>query len=343
MPLTPPVHHVALVGAGMAGAIAAHALTQAGYTVTVFEKSRGVGGRMSTRRQPNWQADHGAQYFTVKDAMFGQSVAQWQARGWVAPWRARVAKRAPKAPHDVSPSDSVLRWVATPTMPSLAKQLLSAATIQHGHTVSALTRQGNGCWQLHTAEHGTHPTEFHAVLLALPLPQLVTLMPRLPAAWVQAWQSIRFEPCWAVMAQYAQPLALPFDGLFANHSDLQWAARNLSKPGRTGQETWTLHATPAFSQAHLESAPHEVAEHLCRVMGQLGAAQPAASVAHRWRYALAVTDNAVWPTDLAYWDAAQGLGVCGDWLAGGRVEGAWRSGAHLAQQLTQSTTPPSEN
>ncbi len=41
---------VAVIGAGMTGITCARALADAGFDVTVFEKSRGLGGRMATRR-----------------------------------------------------------------------------------------------------------------------------------------------------------------------------------------------------------------------------------------------------------------------------------------------------
>nr|WP_230944119.1 FAD-dependent oxidoreductase [Burkholderia vietnamiensis] len=43
--------HIAIVGAGIAGLACARVLADAGHRVTVYEKSRGVGGRMSTRRE----------------------------------------------------------------------------------------------------------------------------------------------------------------------------------------------------------------------------------------------------------------------------------------------------
>ena len=44
-----PSQHFAVIGAGMAGIACARTLVQAGHRVTVFEKSRGLGGRMATR------------------------------------------------------------------------------------------------------------------------------------------------------------------------------------------------------------------------------------------------------------------------------------------------------
>jgi hypothetical protein len=54
--------------------------------------------------------------------------------------------------------------------------------------------------------------------------------------------------------------------------------------------------------------------------------KPIAVASHRWRYALSAGtgDGALWNPDI-------GLGVCGDWLLGPRVECAWLSGRLLAQ------------
>ena len=52
---------------------------------------------------------------------------------------------------------------------------------------------------------------------------------------------------------------------------------------------------------------------------------------HRWRYAASGRP----PVDarLCWWDAGRGLGVCGDYLAGGDVDGAWRSGDELGDRM----------
>ena len=77
----------AVVGGGLAGFTAAHQLNKAGHHVQVFEKSRGRGGRLSTRRMADWQVDHGTQYFTVRSDLFKAEVERWQQLGWVVPWQ----------------------------------------------------------------------------------------------------------------------------------------------------------------------------------------------------------------------------------------------------------------
>lgn len=72
---------IAIIGSGMAGLSAAHALAAAGLNVQLFDKSRGSGGRMASKRSDAGSLDLGAQYFTARDRRFVEVVQQWQARG----------------------------------------------------------------------------------------------------------------------------------------------------------------------------------------------------------------------------------------------------------------------
>ena len=109
------------------------------------------------------------------------------------------------------------------------------------------------------------------------------------------------------------------------------AARDSSKPGRPSGETWLLHATAEWSEAHIEATPEAVADTLLRAFAELGAPPPEAWTAHRWRYA-----DTEPPLDACHvWDVDRRIGLCGDWLNGGKVEGAWLSGRSLAQDVLQ--------
>ena len=77
---------VAIIGAGMAGLAAARLLREAGASCTIFDKSRGLGGRMATRRTGDFSFDHGAQYFTARGPRFRALVDDWSAAGHAAGW-----------------------------------------------------------------------------------------------------------------------------------------------------------------------------------------------------------------------------------------------------------------
>jgi len=323
---------VALIGAGLSGITAARTLLASGYEVAVFEKSRGPSGRMSTRRSEAWQADHGAQYFTAKRPDFQAQVHDWCQQGLAAEWHGRIVNQGTRPP--------IQRFVGTPRMSALPAELSKPLRLHTEFTLTALTPTAtpNGCqWQLTSKEHGPHEAPFDAVILSIPSPQLKPFEHHFPATWREVIHGNTYSPCWTVMAGYTEPLTLEFDGRFMDEpSPLSWIARNHSKPGRTGPETWTLHASPAFSTSHLEEDPQEVTDTLLQTFYALGALKPDWVQTHRWRYALATNPRA--PSEQALWSPDLRLGLCGDWLSDGRIEGAWRSGLHCARQLLSHST-----
>ena len=169
--------HIAVIGAGIAGLSCATQLQEAGFKVSVFDKSRGPGGRMSTRRGDDWQCDHGAQYFTARDADFQAEVARWQAAGVAALWQPRLTVLGESNPAAVDPK--IDRFVGTPRMTSPARFLAEKLPLSLQTTVQSLEKRGDG-WRLTTAEQGKLDSEFSAVLLAIPAPQAVPLL-ELPA------------------------------------------------------------------------------------------------------------------------------------------------------------------
>ena len=323
------VPHLALIGAGIAGLSCATALQQAGLKVSLFDKGRGPGGRMSTRRGDDWQCDHGAQYFTARHAEFRAEVARWQQAGVADLWEPRLWRfDGDSREHRES---TVERFVGTPAMTAPARYLASTLSVQAPANIQQIRRQAHG-WQVCSAEHGWLETSFSAVLLALPAPQVAPLFKQLAPELFALAESAVMRGSWALMLRFTAPLDLAFDAAFVNQGPLRWIARNSSKPGRNGKETWLLHASPEWSEAHLEDDPERVAGALLYAFGQLSGPAPQDWTAHRWRYADTeppLDEGCAWRPDI-------GLGLCGDWLNGGKVEGAWLSGRALAEHVLRS-------
>ena len=330
-PLPPHPHNsprIALVGAGLAGLSCATALQAAGHSVVLFEKSRGPAGRMSMRRGEDWQCDFGAQYFVARDPAFLAEVQRWSDAGVAQPWQPRLGSFEGSR---WKPSTTALvRHVGVPAMTAPAHWLAQGLQVHAHLTVQTLERTVDG-WRLHCAEAGAPEAVFDTVLLAMPAPQALALLgdhaPGLRAAAAGAGMC----PCWALMLRFDEPLAWDLDAAFVNQGPLGWMARDSSKPGRPRHETWVLHATADWSQEHLEDDPADVARAMLKAFADLGGAAPAAWTAHRWRYAT----HAPALTEGCAWDAVMRLGLCGDWLHGGKVEGAWLSGQALARRVLQ--------
>lgn len=324
---------VAVIGAGIAGLSCAARLAAAGCRVDVFEKSRGTGGRLATRRDHGTGFDLGAQYFTARDPAFVAQVDAWRAAGAVARWD--VQPHVIDAGGRLLPSpDDTPRWVGTPSMTAIAQQLLGRQIVLcTGTRIASVSRGAHG-WSLGAAENLVFDG-FDVLVVAAPAPQAAPLLVASPALHALASGAV-MESCWAVVVGYDGPSGIRLDAAFARGQPVSWLARNSGKPGRAMMpETWVLHAAPGWSEEHLEAPAEAVARHLHRWFAQVVAPQapgPAWLTAHRWRFAR--TGHAV--IDAAGYDAALQLGVCGDWCNGGRVEGAWLSGHALAGKVLRS-------
>ena len=312
---------IAVIGAGIAGLACAAALRDAGIAVEVFEKSRGLGGRIATRRTDGPSFDHGAQYVTARGTAFENYLATAAAAGHAGDWD-------PAGTFDEQPAR---RWVGRPGMSALVKPLADGLQINLACRVASLARHA-GVWRLVLAD-GKVAEPFAGVAVTAPAPQARELAGETMAA---ALAEVRMAPCWAVMAAFEAPLETPFDAVRPDGPPLAWAARNASKPGRDRRpDTWVLHAAPAWSRERLEDDPAAVAPLLLAALeARAGAPLPPVlyAAAHRWRYAM--VEAALGKSHL--FDGETGLGLAGDWCQGPRVEAAFDSGRALAKAFARA-------
>jgi renalase len=328
---------VAVIGGGVAGLTCARALSAHGIRACVFDKGRRPGGRISTRRSEGQTYDHGAQYVTARDPRFIHLVNALQGEGIVAAWRGRFVEIANGAITPLMASES--EWlVGVPGMSALAAALAADVHVVTGVQVVRIDRDAGG-WTLVSSDEDTWG-RFDAVIVAVPAPQAVLLLEAAAPRLAGAAAAVGFEPCWAAMVALEARAPANFDAAVIKGSALAWIARDGSKPGRMGGETWVLHAAGEWSAAHLEQSHEEVAEAL------LGAFANASGIglggikelrAHRWRYAR-VTGPVGQPF---LFDAERLIGACGDWCLGARIEAAFLSGRAMAERLV-ATLPTTQ-
>ncbi len=305
---------VAIIGAGMAGAAAAQALLDQGYAVTVVDKSRGVGGRLSTRRSEIGPFDHGAQFLRVRDPRFRRQAERWVDAGMLARWQPRCGA-APAL------GDAL---VATPAMNALVKPLLDGANQLLGTAVARIVREG-GVWRLLDGS-GAIVVEAEQIILSAPAPQAASLLESPAAALAARVRDAVYAPCWAAMVELDAEADLD---LLRDSGPLAWATADASRPGRPPGRRWTIHATADWSRAHLETDPATAGQTLASVLGEILGVRARLHAAHRWRFAL--VERALGVDCLI--DSQLGLRVAGDYCLGGRIEAAWLSGQAAAGSL----------
>ncbi len=337
---------MAVVGAGIAGVACARTLMQAGHEVTVFEKSRGAGGRMSTRRTEFGSFDHGTQYFTVRDPRFVKALET--AQGLVRPWSANTVRILDEAGRVVAAAlpPKEAHWVASPGMNALVRHwaapIAAANALQLETQVSRIERDTlhPERWQLQTQGSGDSShvySGFDAVVLAIPSPQAQVLLlhSQQGEGLLQKIAKVDVAPCWTLMLAFPQAmqptlsyLGPQWNAARSTHHRIAWLARESSKPGRDPIERWTVQASPEWSERHLEDDAERVKAKLMKAFTEITGirALPPYAEVHRWRYAQ--TTQPLGKSHL--WDAKSGIGVCGDWCLGHRVENGFLSGLEMA-------------
>ena len=324
--------NIAIIGAGISGLRCASRLLECGFICTIFDKSRGFGGRTSTRRKDNWHFDHGTSYFSGTDPDFLshlQTLQSWQPRGTETNEQLYVG---------ASGNNELAK--------NIAAQIAQHSPIHlHTHLDTTITkvRPASPTGWLLTTDKGESFGPFDIVVSTAPPPQAINILADIQSSVTQRLATLETYCTWALMLVTNKPLTIP-DLVHAPNADISRIIAEHSKPhrqlaqtesglasGKLGQGQYVIHASNAFSQAHVEATPEAVMQSL---VGQLEALygpipQIAHSQAHRWLHAGIRS-----PLGEAYLlDRAQGIAAAGDWCTGNSAEDAFISGANLAQAL----------
>jgi renalase len=318
---------IAIVGAGLAGLTAAHALREAGREIVLYDKGRRAGGRCATRKLAGATVDTGAQFFTVRSAAFADLIDQWTAEGCpIEVWgegfaQAQCVADGPTAAKEGG--DGHPRYVVAGGMSNLAAHLARDLDVRTGTRVTAVRRDGDR-WSMELLGSGV--SRARAVVLTPPLPQTLALLGRRPDRLADQ----DYEPCLALLLVLDRPPDLPSPGAvqFAS-GPIAWVADNAAK-GASHAPALTVHVAGDGSEIFYDADAQVVTDELLGLIRPwLAGAQPIASDVFRWRYA-----KPRHPDDIGALLLGDSLVVAGDALAGAKVEGAVTSGLAAARQLT---------
>ena len=344
-------NNIAIVGAGISGAIAARSLHDHGFDVTMFDKSRGIGGRMATRRVQDKPAfDHGAQYFTCRDARFQRYVESWRQLGLVARWpcddqRVIVLENGVEK----SESNSVRRYVAVPRMKDVCRHLVENIPIEFSTRIMQIQPEKMGAqeqqqWNLHD-QSGSQHRPFDKVIFAIPADQTVEILKNSQAdaadtaSLCHQLAAIKMDPCWALMITLESPLPVNWVGAFVHQSPIRWIARNNTKPRRpSDHEHLVIHACSDWTVAHWDDHPDSIMHELMLALKTstgIDSIKAIHSAAHRWKYSIPAPGTQ-FPEERAHFSSDRSVIACGDWAGGARVEGAFLSGVSAAGIVLRS-------
>ncbi|MEZ0539682.1 NAD(P)/FAD-dependent oxidoreductase [Fibrella arboris] len=319
-----------ILGAGLSGLTTAHELTRLGHTVLIYDKGRGVGGRMATRRLTDGRADHGAQYFSARSPDFAAFTQRWQHAGVVSDWHIEQSDPA---------SFQHARFIGADGMSAIAKYLATDLQVQTGKRAVSVKQVPQG-WAVTFDDGQTIAAD--SLLITLPAPQALALWQEsgldLADADKAALEAIHYEPCLAVMLQLSQPSNVPTPGglKLPPGTPVAWIADNQQKGISPAVTTVTLHASHSYSQQHVDDTDLNalIPELVAAAADYISPETIIDQQIHRWRYSNA-TERYSEPFLAASTPAPLLFG--GDGFGPGNIEGAFLSGLAMAKEIENGT------
>ena len=284
---------------------------------------------MSSRRFDELALDHGAQYFTARNPDFAAVVRQWVDAGLVAEWEARYVRVGPDGAAATQPASP--RYVGVPRMSGVGRALANGLDALSQTRVESIEPSKDGGWTLRSTE-GEDLGSYRQVLVAVPSPQALPLIESVAPSLHARVAQVEMAPCLAAMLVVDGHVDVEWDAAKVEVGPLAWVARNSSKPGRVGAETWVLHAGEEHSRVHLGDSFETIADTLLGAFAELpgvGDIHVTQLQGHRWGHARVARPLG----EPCLYDTTLGLGLCGDWCTEGRVEAAWLSGRALARRV----------
>jgi renalase len=301
-----------IIGAGMAGLSAARILSKKGHEVVVLDKGRGVGGRMSTRTINDAKADHGTQYFSVKSPQFQQLISELQSENIVAEW--------------LIPQRANVRYVGANGMNSIPKKLAQNLNVVVNEKVVLISEN-----EVKTESRNSY--SFDNLIITIPIPQIIDLLKqsqiKISEQDQSVFDSIKYDPCIAVMAVLNQPTNIVGGGIILENQPVAWIADNFQK-GISQTPTATLHANAEFSTKHFDDDLQMVAKEMLASVNQYITPNNIQSFqAHRWKFS-----NAIKRYEKPFYQLEnQNIFFGGDGFGIGNVEGAFLSGYNLGNYI----------
>jgi hypothetical protein len=322
---------VLIIGAGVAGLMAAATLQKQGISPLVVDKSRSVGGRLATRRIGPGRADHGAQFFTVRSPDFERFVYDWMSDGLVFRWSTGWSNGS----LNTAKPDGYPRFAVKEGMNALAKTMAQGLNVQLNLPLVSVSRVDDR-WQA-IAQNGQVFTS-RAVVLTPPVPQSLALLETgditLHNDDRTALHRIEYAPCLAGMFWVNGPVNLPEPGAIQRPGmPISWIADNQRKGISPEATLLTLHAGPDFSR-HMYDAPDEdIVQAMTEAMVPFVETHTRIIEAQlkRWRYSLPTTLH---PERCLIARELPPLVFAGDAFGEARVEGAAHSGMCAAAKLS---------
>ena len=321
--------NIAVIGAGLAG-ITVASVINGRFNVDVFEKSRGVGGRMSTRKETPFIFDHGAQFFKIKTSDFKNFLSELFSKKIIQPWRFKLAYFKNKHLIKIELiKDQDSYFVGVPNMDSIIKYLSKNCNVILNTKIENIIRKDDK-WTIYD-QNKKYYGPYDWVILSIPAQQCTELITE-KISFYYLVENIKMKGCFSLMIGMSESLNLKYDAALIEKEDIAWFSINNSKPFRMNSHSLLINSSYEYAAKNLNTSKEKVLKHLLNISSKLTNCDLSKSTMikiHQWKYVEAECS----PKENYFIDYKEKIAVCGDWFINSRVEGAFLSGNDLAKKI----------
>ena len=314
-----------VLGSGIAGSTIANLLSKK-YSVHVFDKARGPGGRSSNKRfKSNLSFDHGVQYISPKSKLFIKYIQKLYKNKILKSWDDNhLDFTFEKKPFST-------KYIGRKANNDLVKYNLKNIKQSFASPIEKINFK-KYFWEITLKNKSKH--QFKSLIITCPFPQLKKLARNYLDKKILKLK-VEMQPNITVMLALKNQKTLPISSIKFNDDILAWVANeNSKKRFKSNINLWTLQATLKWSKKTINRYKTDTSimkQLIARFIKLTGFEKKKIIFKriHGWKYSY----NYEKTPYLSIWNKKINLGVCGDWLNGPKVENAWLSANDLAKKI----------
>jgi len=330
---------IGIIGASISGLIAGKRLADAGHDVTVIEKDRSLGGRLSTIKMDDMNLDYGITHFEAHTQTFKTFVEDFKNQGIIKEWTDEFALYDGEEIFDADPNaDSTPNFVGTNGNQNIARKLGRWVDIKSQETAGGLTyigpdRTKKRSWMINLTDITVF--ECDAVIIATPAVQaygvLQTAQNKTATRRIIRYiDEVQYDSSIALSATFDCDIP-EWEGIECEHSSIRFISNESSKQDANSAGL-VIQSTHEFFRKHAKTDDEKVKELLLEEAATIldsWVLQPQNTHLHRWKYFEARNPINEYFMELEMEEAP--LALIGDYLGGNKLENAFISGYNLAE------------
>ena len=314
-----------VLGSGIAGSTIANLLSKK-YSVHVFDKARGPGGRLSNKRfKNNLSFDHGVQYISPKSKPFIKYIHKLYKNKILKSWNDNhLDFTFEKKPFST-------KYIGRKANNDLVKYNLKNIKQSFASPIEKINFK-KYFWEITLKNKSKH--QFKSLIITCPFPQLKKLAKQYLDKNILKLK-VQMQPNITVMLALKNQKTPPISSIKFNDDILAWAANeNSKKRFKSNINLWTLQAKLKWSKKTInkyktdKSIMNQLIARFLKLTG-FEKNKIIFKKIHGWKYSY----NYEKTPYLSVWNKKINLGICGDWFNGPKVENAWLSANDLAKKI----------